>query len=130
MSDTPDVHNNWKVEAVEDEPAVTATPSRVCTGYSFGAGDVPTRCVDCQTRLRDGAYVEAYAYQLEDETQWDLPRLYCRGCAPIELTPTQGVTELLIRGRLGTTTYKHHHTTTLGYVELLAYSPPGSGTPP
>lgn len=81
-----------------------------CTSQLFAGTQLTTddtdncECTACNRILREGEPVTGYVTCEEDAATWQLHRLYCHECAPVEIiTPTRGVTESLLRGRIACT---------------------------
>ncbi len=119
--------------ALDDETTVIATPEAVLTGHPVGPRLNGAVCIGCGEALHETDIVFAYAYRCADSTDWIVSRLYCLGCAPsIVQSPTLGVTEVLVGGRLGTITLPtaRIHRLCLTELALRAYSPPQKGCVP
>ena len=119
--------------ARHEEPTVTATPAQVLHGHPVGPKPDAAVCIGCGSPLRETDIVFAYAYRCADAAQWDVPRLYCHGCAPDRIkSPTLGTTELLVGGRLGSIALPTPRSPRLCLTELAlrAFSPPTEGCAP
>lgn len=115
------------VRGTANEQLVSSTVKQVLTGYVVGDTSKSAQCTVCGDDLQAGAIVFAIATRCVEQQSWDMPRVYCVGCAPATIdSPTLGVTEALVGGRLGTlslpTTRTHHHCLT--ELAVRAYSPP------
>jgi hypothetical protein len=76
--------------------------------------------------------VTVYTYKVAESTEWESPRVYCRGCHSDEIeTPTLGTAEVVASAFLGVTQLAAAQTTrlSLSEVELREYSPPKEGSP-
>ena len=116
-----------------EEPTVTATPAQVLHGHPVGPKPDAAVCIGCGAPLRETDIVFAYAYRCADAAQWDIPRLFCHGCAPDRIkSPTLGTTELLVGGRLGSIALPTPRSPRLCLTELAlrAFSPPTEGCAP
>ncbi|MDG5820193.1 hypothetical protein [Natronococcus sp. A-GB7] len=116
-----------------EEPTVTATPAQVLHGHPVGPKPDAAVCIGCGSPLRETDIVFAYAYRCADAAQWDIPRLFCHGCAPGRIrSPTLGTTELLVGGRLGSIALPTPRSSRLCLTELAlrAFSPPTEGCAP
>lgn len=81
---------------------VETPATQLFTGTRLAADGEHSECTCCTRLLREGEQLTVYAAQAERNGEWQIDRLYCRECMPIEITtPTLGVTELLVRGRIG-----------------------------
>ena len=116
-----------------EEPTVTASPAQVLHGHPVGPKPAAAVCIGCGSRLQETDIVFAYAYRCADTAQWDIPRLFCHGCAPNRIkSPTLGTTEVLVGGRLGSITLPTPRSPRLCLTELAlrAHSPPTEGCTP
>ncbi|WP_394740096.1 hypothetical protein [Natronococcus roseus] len=119
--------------AHHEEPIVTATPAQVLHGHPVGPKPDAAVCIGCGSPLRETDVVFAYAYRCADAAQWDIPRLFCHGCAPGRIrSPTLGTTEVLVGGRLGSIALPTPRSPQLCLTELAlrAFSPPTEGCAP
>lgn len=81
---------------------VTASLLGTLTGARVSA-DGPGVCLRCGQLRREGHRVGVYAARCSSEARWRLQRVYCRTCCPETIqTPTLGVCEAIVTGRLGT----------------------------
>jgi hypothetical protein len=95
-------------------PMGSASIVQILTGHMVEVDSEVVRCTGCDEVLVAGDIVFAYAARCVEACRWTVPRLYCVGCAPSEvISPTLGVTEALLGGRLGTqsspSTQTHEH---------------------
>lgn len=114
-------------------PMVSATPEQILHGLSVEHEHPPTACIGCSSRLVVGDIVFAYAYLGAGYDEWEIPRLYCRSCTPSGITtPTLGVMEVLVGGRLGTVTTPtmRRHQLCLTELTVRDESPPNEGAEP
>jgi len=119
--------------AINDETAVIATPEAVLAGHPVGPRSNGAVCIGCGEALYETDIVFAYAYRCAEAADWIVSRLYCLECAPSRVrSPTLGVTEVLVGGRLGTITLPtaRSHRLCLTELALRAFSPPTEGCPP
>ncbi|WP_377076537.1 hypothetical protein [Natronoarchaeum sp. GCM10025703] len=126
----PQVVDDTASEPLIVDPTVSAAPEQVLTGHPVGPSATGPQCADCGTAFVETDLVFAYAYRCADRAVWDVPRLYCWGCAPGTVrTPTLGATEVLVGGRLGTIACPTARSQRLCLTELAlrAYSPPMEG---
>ncbi|ELY55796.1 hypothetical protein C492_15101 [Natronococcus jeotgali DSM 18795] len=123
----------WYRAEHHEEPTVTATPTQILHGHPVGSRPDTAVCIGCGSPLHETDIVFAYAYRCADATQWDVPRLYCWGCAPGRIrSPTLGATEVLVGGRLGTIALPTPRRPQLCLTELAlwVHSPPTDGCSP
>ncbi|WP_306059973.1 hypothetical protein [Natronococcus wangiae] len=130
-----DVHRHLAEmnETLENGPAVIATPIQVLQGHPVGPDLHTALCSGCGTPLHETDVVFAYAYRCADSVQWDVPRVFCHGCAPNRIrSPTLGTTEVLAGSRLGMITLptSRSHRLCLTELEIRAFSSPTEGCPP
>ena len=112
-------------ENLHDGPVVIASPDQVLTGYPVGSRVNTAVCSNCNAPLHETDIVFAYAYRCVESAQWNVPRLYCYGCAPDTIkSPTLSTTEVLVGGRLGVIKLPTSRTHRLCLTELAvrAYS--------
>ncbi|ADB60131.1 hypothetical protein Htur_1241 [Haloterrigena turkmenica DSM 5511] len=117
----------------DDKPTVIASPEAVLAGHPVGPRSNGAVCIGCGEALHETDIVFAYAYRCTDAADWVVLRLYCLGCAPARIrSPTLGVTEVLVGGRLGTITLPtaRTHRQCLTELQSRAVSPPTEGGPP
>jgi len=117
----------------DDETIVIATPEAVLAGHPVGPRTDGAVCIGCGRALHETDIVFAYAYRCADAADWIVSRLYCLECAPSRVrSPTLGVTEVLVGGRLGTITLPtaRSHRLCLSELALRAFSPAQEGCPP
>lgn len=115
------------VDETPGERLASATLVQILTGHVVGAETTTIRCMVCGDELHSGDIVFAVASRCVEKRCWVVPRLYCVGCAPATIeSPTLGVTEALVGGRLGTlslpTTQTHH--LCLTELAVRGFSPP------
>lgn len=111
---------------------IAATPSQLLRGTPITTGG-RTECTDCARTLREGDRVGVYAVRPHDERAFEIPRIYCRGCRPAELShPTLGARELLARARLAVTSddATREARLTLRDPEPVAHAPADDGVEP
>lgn len=116
-----------------DAPGVVTTPQQVLTGLQVGLTDLRAVCTDCGGESGEGDRVGVYAYRGAEAREWTTARCYCRACAPGRVrTPTLGVAEAIVRGRLGVCSDAgtQTHWCCLTAVELVEFSPPTEGRQP
>ena len=114
-------------------PAVIATPVQILPGHPVGTPPHPAVCTICGTRLGETEIVLAYAYQCRGSRLWNVPRLFCWGCAPDAIsTPTFETAEVLVAGRVGALSLptSRSHRLCLTELAVRAYSPPTEGAEP
>ncbi|WP_254532789.1 hypothetical protein [Natrinema gelatinilyticum] len=119
--------------APDDETTVIATPEAVLAGHPVGPRSDGAVCIGCGEALHETDIVFAYAYRPADTVDWIVSRLYCLDCAPSRVrSPTLGVTEVLVGGRLGTIALPtaRSHRLCLTELALRALSPPTEGCAP
>ncbi|QCS42025.1 hypothetical protein FEJ81_06510 [Natrinema versiforme] len=119
--------------APDDETTVIATPEAVLAGHPVGPYANGAVFISCGEALHETDIVFAYAYRCAETTDWIVSRLYCHGCVPERVrSPTLGVTEVLVGGRLGTITLStaRSHRLCLTELAVRAFSPPTEGCPP
>ena len=117
----------------ETETAVIAAPEQLLAGHPVGPKPDAAICIGCGEGLHATDIAFAYAYRCADAVRWEVPRLYCLGCAPDRIrSPTLGTTEALVGGRLGTLALPttRHHRLCLTELAIRAFSPPTEGCPP
>lgn len=91
------------VDQQRDGQLASSTLSQILTGHIIGDSSATVRCTVCTDALGSGDIVFALASRCVEQRRWAVPRLYCVGCAPARIdSPTLGVTEALVAGRLGT----------------------------
>ena len=116
-----------------EEPTVTATPAQVLHGHPVGPKPDAAVCIGCGSPLHETDIVFVYAYRCADAAQWEVPRLFCHGCAPGRIrSPTLGAAEVLVGGRLGSITLPTSRSARLCLAELSlrAFSGPTEGCSP
>jgi hypothetical protein len=87
----------------DDGRMASASIVQILTGHRVGVDSEVVRCIGCDEVLVAGDIVFAYAARCVETCRWTVPRLYCVGCTPPEIgSPTLGVAEALVGGRLGT----------------------------
>ena len=112
-----------------DLPLVTTSLYQVLTGHAISDRS-PGQCVGCGEAFTVGEIVFATAERCVERTRWRVPRLYCWGCAPAVLeSPTVGVSEAIIGGRVGTRLDPTGQVTQycLTEIAIRAYSPASHG---
>ena len=120
-------------DGADDETTVIATPEAVLAGHPVGPRANGTVCIGCGETLNETDIVFAYAYRCAKAADWIVPRLYCLECAPRRVqSPTLGVTEVLVGGRLGTIALPtaRSHRLCLTELALRAHSPAQEGCAP
>ncbi|MDS0475688.1 hypothetical protein [Natrinema sp. 1APR25-10V2] len=126
-------HGSTTNSTHDDEPTVIATPEAVLTGHPVGPRSNGAVCISCGEALHETDIVFAYAYRCAEAADWIVSRLYCLECAPGRVrSPTLGVTEVLVGGRLGTITLPtaRTHRQCLTELQSRAVSPPTDGCGP
>ena len=126
-------HRSLRDGAPDGETTVIATPEGVLAGHPVGPHTNGAVCIGCGKALHETDIVFAYAYRCAEAADWIVSRLYCLECAPSRVrSPTLGVTEVLVGGRLGTITLPtaRSHRLCLTELALRAFSPPTEGYPP
>lgn len=79
---------------------VQTTPEQLLDGLPLDTSAVSRHCTACGRELGVADEVRVYCYRLAESNEWDLPRLYCRGCKD-EIVGTLGAVEVLATARLG-----------------------------
>ena len=85
-------------------PLGIATLPQLLTGTAISE-DPTYPCSICGTSMGVGDVVFAYASRRQDCSRWLVRRFYCWGCAPTRMiSPSLGVAEAIVGGRIGTRT--------------------------
>ncbi|TMT87028.1 hypothetical protein E2L06_10690 [Haloterrigena sp. H1] len=132
---TADNHSSFAKtrSTCEDSRSIISTPKQVLQGHPVDSKSNTTLCIGCGIALHETDIVFAYACRCADSVQWDVPRVYCRDCAPDKISsPTLGITEVLVGGRLGTIAFPtpRKHQLCLTELATRAFSPPEEGSAP
>jgi hypothetical protein len=109
---------------------VSSTIEQILTGIVISDDSGVVRCTSCGDVIAATDIVFAYASRCVGEVEWRVPRLHCVGCAPAVVhTPTLGVTEAIVGGRLGTRSRPtaRTHRSCLAEIAVRSYSPPTEG---
>ena len=114
------------------EHAVVATLEQLFTGLRVVMSSLEARCSDCGTHLGEGDAVSVYAYRAVETPRWHLARCQCVECAPEDIQPTHGMTEVRVRGRLGVVSNvsTQQHRLCLTTPELVAFEASTTETNP
>ncbi|ELY63489.1 hypothetical protein C489_18796 [Natrinema versiforme JCM 10478] len=132
-SDNAGRHQSTTNGALNNETTVTATPEAVLAGHPVGPRANGAVCIGCGEALHETDIVFAYAYRCAEAADWVVSRLYCLECAPSRVrSPTLGVTEVVVGGRLGTIALPtaRSHRLCLTELAVRAYSHPTEGCAP
>lgn len=107
-------------------PLGVASLPQLLTGTAISeAATYP--CSVCGTSMSVGDVVFAYAGRRQDCSRWLVRRVYCWGCAPKQIiSPSPGVAEAIVGGRIGTRTDPTPRVSQLCLTELAVrdFSPP------
>lgn len=68
-------------------------------GHPLGTPD-GVRCAGCCALVGEGEPCTVYVCRLDGEGRFDVPRLWCAGCAPTDLSPGR-VERYLVEGTVG-----------------------------
>lgn len=110
--------------------AASSTIEQILTGIVVSDDSGVARCTACDDVIAATDIVFAYASRCVEKREWRIPRLYCVGCAPATIrTPTLGVAEVVVGGRLGTRSCPtaRIHRSCLTEIAVRSYSPPSEG---
>lgn len=118
---------------VRTSPVHDVSVEQVRNSLQVGLPGPRGNCSACGRDLHDGHCVTVYAYKSADASEWEIPRVYCRGCHGNEIrTPTLGTREVVATAFLGLIQLAASQTARLSLteVELQTHSPPTEGTEP
>ena len=113
-----------------DHRVASASIEQILTGLVLDRESGVIRCCVCDAVIGATDIVLGYAARCVEAAAWDVQRVYCFGCAPATVrSPTLGVTEAIVGGRVGTRSCptERTHRSCLVEVTLRAYSPPTEG---
>lgn len=79
---------------------VKAPVTQLLDGLMLDTTAVSRHCTACGRELGVANEIRVYCYRLADSSEWDVPRLYCRGCKD-DLVGTLSAVEVLATARLG-----------------------------
>ena len=89
-------------------PVLVGTVAQLFAGLSLARLGEPPQCVACGCAMTAGRSIVVAVYRPVEQACWQLGRCYCQQCAPDTIeTPTLGVMELQVTGRVGTQSAVH-----------------------
>jgi hypothetical protein len=104
---------------------VEAPVTQLLDGLPLGGTAVSRHCTACGRELAVADRVRVYAYRMAESNEWDLPRLYCRGCKD-DLVGTLGAVEVLADARLGSVALPKRRSHALCLVEVAVVATSGA----
>ena len=96
------------VDPVAAGPVLVGTVAQLFAGLSLAGLGEPPQCVACGCVMTAGRSSVVAIYRPVEQARWQLGRCYCQRCAPESIeTPTLGVMELQVTGRVETQSAVH-----------------------